>query len=30
VRLNGAAPKLARRVVKLDTRLLGYGYHVPF
>lgn len=30
VRLNGAAPKLAQRVVKLDTRLLGYGYHVPF
>lgn len=28
--LNGAAPKLARRVVKLDTRQLGYGYHVPF
>jgi methanesulfonate monooxygenase small subunit len=24
------APKLAKRVVKLDTRLLGYGYHVPF
>lgn len=30
VRLNGAAPKLAKRVVKLDTRLLGYGYHIPF
>lgn len=30
VRLNGAGPKLARRVVKLDTRLLGYGYHIPF
>ncbi len=24
------AVKLARRVVKLETRLLGYGYHVPF
>ena len=22
--------KLARRVVRLETRLLGYGYHVPF
>jgi methanesulfonate monooxygenase small subunit len=30
VRLDGAAAKLARRLVKLDTRLLGYGYHVPF
>ena len=30
VKLNGAAPRLAKRVVKLDTRLLGYGYHIPF
>ena len=30
VKLNGTGVKLARRVVKLDTRLLGYGYHVPF
>src|SRR5438105_15644524 len=30
VKLDGAQPKLARRVVKLDTRLLGYGYHIPF
>ena len=30
VKLNGASPKLAKRVVKLDTRLLGYGYHIPF
>ena len=30
VRLNGASPKLARRVVRLETRLLGYGYHIPF
>ena len=27
---RGAGPKLAKRVVKLDTRLLGYGYHIPF
>ena len=30
VKLNGTAPRLAKRVVKLDTRLLGYGYHIPF
>jgi methanesulfonate monooxygenase subunit beta len=30
VKLNGAGPRLAKRVVKLDTRLLGYGYHIPF
>ena len=30
VKLNGSAPKLAKRVVKLDTRLMGYGYHIPF
>lgn len=30
VKLDGADAKLARRLVKLDTRLLGYGYHVPF
>lgn len=30
VKLDGDAAKLARRLVKLDTRLLGYGYHVPF
>jgi methanesulfonate monooxygenase small subunit len=30
VKLDGAQPKLVRRVVKLDTRLLGYGYHIPF
>lgn len=22
--------KLARRMVRLETRLLGYGYHIPF
>lgn len=30
VKLNGAAPKLLKRVVKMDTRLIGYGYHIPF
>jgi methanesulfonate monooxygenase small subunit len=30
VKLAGGTPKLARRLVKLDTRLLGYGYHIPF
>lgn len=30
VKLGGAQPKLAERIVKLDTRLLGYGYHIPF
>ena len=29
VTLNGAAPKLLKRVVKMDTRLLGCGYHIP-
>jgi methanesulfonate monooxygenase small subunit len=30
VKLNGSAPSLGKRMVRLDTRLLGYGYHVPF
>jgi methanesulfonate monooxygenase subunit beta len=30
VTLNGDAPRLARRLVRLETRLLGYGYHIPF
>jgi methanesulfonate monooxygenase small subunit len=30
VRLDGEAPRLAKRLVRLDTRLLGYGYHIPF
>jgi methanesulfonate monooxygenase subunit beta len=30
VALDGGAPKLARRLVKLDTRQLGFGNHVPF
>lgn len=30
VKLNGAQPKLLKRVVKLDTRMLGIGNHIPF
>ena len=30
VALNGGAPKLLEREVRLDTRMLGAGYHVPF
>ncbi len=30
VRLSEAGAKLARRTVRLETRQLGYGYHVPF
>jgi methanesulfonate monooxygenase small subunit len=30
VKLNGGSPKLGARNVRLDTRLLGFGYHVPF
>ena len=30
VNLAGDIPKLAKRVVKLDTRMLGIGYHIPF
>jgi methanesulfonate monooxygenase subunit beta len=30
VTLNGGSPKLAKRTVRLDTRLLGFGYHIPF
>lgn len=30
VKLNGSGPKLLKRVVRLDTRLLSYGYHIPF
>jgi methanesulfonate monooxygenase small subunit len=30
VKLDGAGAKLARRVVRLETRQLGYGYHIPF
>lgn len=27
---DGDKPKFAKRVVKLDTRMLGIGYHIPF
>jgi methanesulfonate monooxygenase small subunit len=30
VKLDGGSPKLGARTVRLDTRLLGFGYHVPF
>src|ERR671935_3165011 len=30
VKLQGDSAKLARRIVKLETRQLGYGYHIPF
>ncbi|MBI4203498.1 MAG: nuclear transport factor 2 family protein [Betaproteobacteria bacterium] len=30
VKLDDGRPKLARRVVKLDTRMLGIGFHIPF
>jgi methanesulfonate monooxygenase small subunit len=30
VTLDGGSPRLARRVVRLDTRELGFGNHVPF
>ena len=30
VSLTGAAPKLLSRNVRLDTRMLGFGYHIPF
>ena len=29
IKTNGSL-KLARRTVRLETRLLGYGYHIPF
>jgi len=28
--VNLSAMKLAKRVVRLETRQLGYGYHIPF
>jgi methanesulfonate monooxygenase subunit beta len=28
--VNLQSLKLARRIVRLETRLLGYGYHIPF
>ena len=31
VKLNsGGQPKLLKRVVRLDTRQFGFGYHIPF
>jgi methanesulfonate monooxygenase subunit beta len=30
IKLDSGKPKLAKRVVKLDTRMLGIGYHIPF
>ncbi len=30
VRIEGGKPRLVKRVVKLDTRMLGIGYHIPF
>jgi methanesulfonate monooxygenase small subunit len=30
VKLDGSKPTLTRRVVKLDTRMLGIGFHIPF
>jgi methanesulfonate monooxygenase subunit beta len=30
VRLDADAPKLLKRVVRLDTRQFGFGYHIPF
>lgn len=30
IHLNGGDPKLVSREVKLDTRMLGTGYHIPF
>ncbi len=28
--VNLESLKLSRRIVRLETRLLGYGYHIPF
>jgi methanesulfonate monooxygenase subunit beta len=30
VKLDGGAPKLASRVVRMETRQLGFGSHIPF
>jgi methanesulfonate monooxygenase subunit beta len=30
ITMQGNSPKLAHRIVRLETRLLGYGYHIPF
>lgn len=30
VKLNAGAATLLKRIVKLDTRQFGFGYHIPF
>jgi methanesulfonate monooxygenase small subunit len=30
VKIDGGPPRLLKRVVKLDTRQFGFGYHIPF
>jgi methanesulfonate monooxygenase small subunit len=30
VKLDGGSPKLAQRVVRMETRQLGFGSHIPF
>jgi len=30
VRLDGSAPRLHVRHLKMDTRMFGFGYHIPF
>lgn len=30
VQLDGGSPKLASRVVRMETRQLGFGTHIPF
>jgi methanesulfonate monooxygenase subunit beta len=30
IRLDSGAPKLAQRVIRMETRQLGFGSHVPF
>ena len=30
VKLNGSAPRLLVRRLKMDTRMFGFGYHIPF
>ncbi|MBA2548863.1 MAG: nuclear transport factor 2 family protein [Burkholderiaceae bacterium] len=30
VKINGGQPRLLERVVELETRQFGFGYHIPF
>lgn len=30
IKLGSGKPRLVKRVVRLDTRMLGIGYHIPF